>query len=343
MLVEPVVVEVDLRVARDHAAVLGEHERVDLDEVRAVVHEQRVQRAEHRRERLAKSLGKLRVEREPAADERGVAARGIDPVFLDRVGIVLGDLFDVHAALRGDEHDGLLRRAVDRDRHVRLARDVDFLLDQQRLHFFAVGVLDRLEHLADQLARERLALLRVVGELDAAGLAAAAHHHLALEHPRAGMLGDERLHVVRGRGEDAVGRRNPDAPEQVLALVLHQLHGAAERSARREDAPGRQWSQRAEAHRPGCGESGFLRRDRLMRSLLAFAAAAAFIAPLAASAADAPAPTKVLRHLVYDVTLQRANDARGENVGLQRRLRRGHRRRRERQRRRAAAAARAST
>jgi hypothetical protein len=39
-----------------------------------------------------------------------------------------------------------------------------------------------------------------------------------------------------------------------------------------------------------------------MRSLLAFAAAAAFIAPLAASAADAPAPTKVLRQLVYDVT-----------------------------------------
>jgi len=39
-----------------------------------------------------------------------------------------------------------------------------------------------------------------------------------------------------------------------------------------------------------------------MRSLLALAAAAAFIAPLAASAADAPAPPKVLRQLVYDVT-----------------------------------------
>ncbi|MDP9104534.1 MAG: hypothetical protein M3N49_01250 [Candidatus Eremiobacteraeota bacterium] len=39
-----------------------------------------------------------------------------------------------------------------------------------------------------------------------------------------------------------------------------------------------------------------------MRSLLAFAAAAAFTAPLAASGADAPAPVKVLRHLVYDVT-----------------------------------------
>jgi hypothetical protein len=39
-----------------------------------------------------------------------------------------------------------------------------------------------------------------------------------------------------------------------------------------------------------------------MRSLLAFVAAVAFAAPLAASAADAPAPIKVLRHLVYDVT-----------------------------------------
>jgi hypothetical protein len=39
-----------------------------------------------------------------------------------------------------------------------------------------------------------------------------------------------------------------------------------------------------------------------MRSLLALAAAAAFAAPLGASAADAPAPVKVLRTLVYDVT-----------------------------------------
>jgi hypothetical protein len=39
-----------------------------------------------------------------------------------------------------------------------------------------------------------------------------------------------------------------------------------------------------------------------MRSLLAFAVAAAFAAPLAANAADAPAPTTSLRHLVYDVS-----------------------------------------
>jgi hypothetical protein len=39
-----------------------------------------------------------------------------------------------------------------------------------------------------------------------------------------------------------------------------------------------------------------------MRSLLAFAVAVAFAAPLAVSAADAPAPTKSLRHLVYDVS-----------------------------------------
>ncbi len=39
-----------------------------------------------------------------------------------------------------------------------------------------------------------------------------------------------------------------------------------------------------------------------MRSLLAFAVAAAVAAPLAANAADAPAPTRVLRQLVYDVS-----------------------------------------
>jgi len=39
-----------------------------------------------------------------------------------------------------------------------------------------------------------------------------------------------------------------------------------------------------------------------MRSMLAVAVAAAFAAPLAASGADAPAPMKSLRQLVYDVT-----------------------------------------
>ena len=100
-----------------------------------------------------------------------------------------------------------------------------FLFDQERLHRLAVGVLNRDEMLADQLLGQRLALRGVVGELDAAGLAAAAHHHLAFEHPRAGVLFDERFDFGGRGGEDALRGRNADAPEEVLALIFDQFHG----------------------------------------------------------------------------------------------------------------------
>src|ERR1700681_1014062 len=77
--------------------------------------------------------------------------------------------------------------------------------------------------------------------------------------------------------------------------------------ARRPLRPARErpWTTIVAAAGGGAGRArrnGFLRRNRLMRSLLAFAVAAALAAPLAASAADTPAPVKPLRQLVYDVT-----------------------------------------
>src|SRR5947209_16537709 len=67
------------------------------------------------------------------------------------------------------------------------------------------------------------------------------------------MLADERLHVVRGGGEDAVRRGDPDAPEQVLALVFHQLHGGPS-VPHRAGAPLDDGSASAEAAAGGRGE-----------------------------------------------------------------------------------------
>ncbi|HEY0382911.1 MAG TPA: hypothetical protein VGC72_12005 [Candidatus Elarobacter sp.] len=53
-----------------------------------------------------------------------------------------------------------------------------------------------------------------------------------------------------------------------------------------------------------------------MRSLLAFAAVAALGAPLAAAAADAPAPTKPLRQLVYDVAYSASSTHQIKTSGL---------------------------
>ena len=48
---------------------------------------------------------------------------GIDEVLRDRLGMVLGDLFDVHTAETAHHHHRALARAVDGDRAVRLLRD----------------------------------------------------------------------------------------------------------------------------------------------------------------------------------------------------------------------------
>ena len=67
-------------------------------------------------------------------------------------------------------------------------------------------------------------LVGVVGELDAAGLAAAADLHLGLDHDRvAGLVGlGHRL--VDGLGDAARAHRDAVAGEVLLALVLEQIH-----------------------------------------------------------------------------------------------------------------------
>ena len=70
-------------------------------------------------------------------------------------------------------------------------------------------------------------LVGVVGELDAAGLAAAADLHLGLDDDRVagGLgLGDG---LVDGDGDAAGAHRDAVAGEVLLALVLEQIHAAA--------------------------------------------------------------------------------------------------------------------
>ena len=67
-------------------------------------------------------------------------------------------------------------------------------------------------------------LLDGVGELDAAGLAAAADLHLGLDdHPAAQPLGD-RARLLRGLRDAAAQHRQPVPGEQLAPLVLVQVH-----------------------------------------------------------------------------------------------------------------------
>ena len=72
----------------------------------------------------------------------------------------------------------------------------------------------------------RLGLVR--GELHAAGLAAAADQHLRLDDDRVADLVRRGDGVLDGRDGLAVGHPQPVAGEQLLALVLEQVHCGAE-------------------------------------------------------------------------------------------------------------------
>ena len=67
----------------------------------------------------------------------------------------------------------------------------------------------------------------VARELHAAGLAAAAHLHLGLHHHRVADAVGAGDGLVDGVGNRAVGHRNAVTGEQLLALVLEQIHASS--------------------------------------------------------------------------------------------------------------------
>ena len=80
----------------------------------------------------------------------------------------------------------------------------------------------------DLHAEDRLGVLvglvGSLGELDAAGLAAAAGLDLRLDDDDAELLGSG-LRLVGGGGDDSLGDGDVVLGEQLLRLVLHQIHG----------------------------------------------------------------------------------------------------------------------
>ena len=156
---------------------------------------------------------------QPARDPGLKALRRVDVQTDQRVRILLRDLLDLDAALRREHEERLLRAAVERDREVVLLRDVGGLLDPELADDVAVDVEP------EDAARLLLGVGRVVGELDAARLAAAAGEHLRLDDDRAAERRRRGAGLLRRDGEPAVGDRDADAAEELLALVLVEIHG----------------------------------------------------------------------------------------------------------------------
>ena len=143
-----------------------------------------------------------------------------------------GDLLDIHAAFGGGDEGDRLGAAVDQHRQVQLLVDVGTFGDQhgvdRKLH--AGGLVGRhpgAEHRRGVL----LHFIKVLRQLDAAGLAAAAGVDLRLDHPQVArdVLGGcdgffrSARHAPGRYGNAVVGK-------ELLCLVFVKIHASSEGS-----------------------------------------------------------------------------------------------------------------
>ena len=173
-------------------------------------------------QRVADLLDDVRVGAARGGDRDGLlageAGQRVHVVADQALGVALGDLFDVHAAFGAEHHERLLGRAVEQHRRVVLGGDVRGVLDPHRVDGVAADVHP--EDVPGVLAQLRL----VGGELDPAGLAAAADQHLCLDHDGVADLGRRCHRVLDVLDSSAGGDLQAVAREQLLALVLKQVH-----------------------------------------------------------------------------------------------------------------------
>ena len=216
------VLDVHVRVERDERAVGEAPERVDLGEDHVVLDEQPRKARDDRHELVERRAGDagrgdhlLGLEVAQRQDVREVPSP-------DRLGLLLGDLLDVDAADRREDHHRLLADAVPDDARVVLLLDLRARVDEHATRHVAVD-LER-----EDLARVGLGLLGRVGELDAAGLHAPARQHLRLDHRRATDPLRDRARLGGVGREAVVGDGDAGALDDLARLVLEESHCGAE-------------------------------------------------------------------------------------------------------------------
>ena len=136
------------------------------------------------------------------------------------------DFLDVHAAFARGHQRHSLRGTIDDHADIEFLGDVGALFDQQSPHLLPAGsglVRDQLH--AEDLGGTLLDLIDRTREFHAAALAASAGVDLGLDDPDRPTERLRRLDglVDRERG-DAARHRHTEAPEDVLALILVDLH-----------------------------------------------------------------------------------------------------------------------
>ncbi len=218
VLVERVVVDRHLRVERAQLSLRRDDQRVDLDEHRVLLAEAAVGGLEDRGDLLVLGRRDRGGEGEAAGDPRVVPAERVEVQPREGLGALCRDLLDLDAALGRQHQQGALGTRSNVIERVVLACDVGRALDPQAPHDVPADVE------AEDVAREALGLVGAGRELDAAGLAATAGEHLRLDDDRAAELLCRGARLGRRVGDAALGDGDAVAGEQLLALVLIEVH-----------------------------------------------------------------------------------------------------------------------
>src|SRR4051812_2391532 len=215
-----VLVQRHLAVEGLQVAVAEQGQRVDLDQGGVLLDEDVPQLLDD----LAGLVGHLGREARGGHDLGGLrvvdAGLGVDRDLRERLGVVVGDDLDLDTALHAGDAEVAAVGPVDEEGEVVLVLDVRGGRDEHPVDGQALDV-----H-AEDVAGARHGLLRGLGELDAAGLASAAGLDLGLDdHPSALALGGCGG-VLRLLDDGADSDRHAVLGEELLRLVLHQVHGS---------------------------------------------------------------------------------------------------------------------
>ena len=237
MAVGAVGVEGDLGVEHGDLAVAGADQGVDLDQVGVGVGVGAVEL----QQRLGGGGGDLVGQGGFDPGPAGRLSEALDRVYVDAgdgVGVGLGHRLDLDPALGRQHPQVAAGRAVQGEAGVVLLSDVGRLLDQQPLH----GVAGDVE--AEDGGGAGPRLVEVGGQLHPAGLAPAPGVDLGLDRHRGAQAAGRFDGLLGGEGDLAGGHRQPVAGQELLALMLEEIHEASARcgvrailGGRRDGAP----------------------------------------------------------------------------------------------------------
>ncbi|VXB31501.1 Predicted hydrolase or acyltransferase (Modular protein) (fragment) [Curtobacterium sp. 8I-2] len=213
-----VLVERDLAVECQDLAVAGADQGVDLDEGRVLALVDVVELDEDVGDGVLQLRWEVRLRGD--LERRGLVDAGqrvdLDPG--ECLGLLDGELLDLHAALDAGEREVGAVGPVEQHGEVELLGDVGTLGDHDPLDGVALDVE------AEDGLRVFEGLVRGLRDLDAAGLAATADLHLRLDdHDAADLLG-RRLRLLGGVGDDPLQHGDAVGLEEVPGLILEKIH-----------------------------------------------------------------------------------------------------------------------